>query len=327
MAKQLPSSPSNKKISDLVGMIRRQELILQPEFQRKLVWNSYHKEAFIDTILSGYPFPEIYIAQSGIDVESLKSQQVVVDGQQRLTTIMQYLEDNQDFGKTIPKYNDLNVNDKADFLNYNVVIRDLQDIPPTTIKEVFKRINQTKYNLEQIEIQNAVYDGEFISTAKEILEASSVEELPVFNENEISRMGDLNFILLSMSTYEEDGYFAGNKKTEDYIIRFNDCYPNKEEVKDRFISKINIIQEIKIPDDSIWYRKSNFFTLLMELLWENNIPTNFKEKLLAFENNIIQNKGNRDNDFGNYYSYMYTGTNNRTARVERGRIFKENIFK
>lgn len=64
----------------------------------------------------------------------------------------------------------------------------------------------------------------------------------------------------------------------------------------------------------------------MELLWAENIPANFKDKLLDFESNIVQNKGNRSNDFGIYYSYMYTGTNNRAARVERGRIFKEQIF-
>ena len=63
---QIPSSPSTKKISDLIGMIKRGDLILQPDFQRKLVWAPKHKESFIDTILRGFPFPEIYIAQSGI---------------------------------------------------------------------------------------------------------------------------------------------------------------------------------------------------------------------------------------------------------------------
>ena len=90
--KQIPSSPSTKKISDLIGMIKRGELILQPSFQRKLVWNLKHKESFIDTILNGYPFPEIYIAQSGIDIQTFQAKQVVVDGQQRLSTILNYLE-------------------------------------------------------------------------------------------------------------------------------------------------------------------------------------------------------------------------------------------
>ena len=107
MARQLPSSPSNKSIAELIGMIRRKELILQPEFQRKLVWNNSHKEAFIDTILNGFPFPEIYMAQSGIDLDTLQSQQVVVDGQQSLSTIMQYIQGSDDdfICKNIPPFN------------------------------------------------------------------------------------------------------------------------------------------------------------------------------------------------------------------------------
>lgn len=59
---QIPSSPSTKKISDLIGMINRKELILQPDFQRKLVWAPKHKEYFIDTILRGFPFVTVYFS-------------------------------------------------------------------------------------------------------------------------------------------------------------------------------------------------------------------------------------------------------------------------
>ena len=198
MAKQLSSSPSNKKISELYKRVKEETLILQPDFQRKLVWSSKHKEAFIDTILKGMPFPEIYIAQSGIDIQKIETQEVVVDGQQRLSTIIQYIDEADDskiFGKTISKFKDLDAQDKKDFLNYNVVIRDLEDVTPELIREVFRRINQTKFSLEQIEIQNAIYDGEFISTAKDILESVEVDHLPIFSDSEISRMSDLHFIL------------------------------------------------------------------------------------------------------------------------------------
>ena len=324
MARQIPSIPTSKSISDLIGMINRGELILQPEFQRRLVWNSSHKEAFIDTILSGYPFPEIYIAQSGVDIETLQSQQVVVDGQQRLTAIKQYIEGHEDFGKNVIPFHDLDSDEKKDFLRYNVVIRDLQDASSETIKEIFRRINQTKFNLLQIEIQNAIYDGEFISTAKEIIEILSENGIPVFSETEISRMGDLNFILLVMSTIEEGGYFAGNKKIEDYIIEYNNKYENKDNIKRKIIDTINLIDHLELSDDSIWFRKSNYFTLVCELIKAGNI-VQLKDKLLSFEKNIILDKGKPDSDFNIYYSYMYSGTNSRTARVERGRIFNKYI--
>ena len=63
MSKQITTSPSNRKISALYKDIKRENLILQPDFQRRFVWNNKHKEKFIDTILEGYPVPEIYVAQ------------------------------------------------------------------------------------------------------------------------------------------------------------------------------------------------------------------------------------------------------------------------
>ncbi len=325
MAQQLPSTPSVRTISDLYGAIKREDLILQPEFQRKLVWNDKHKEAFIDTILNGFPFPEIYIAQSGVDLELLQTQQVVVDGQQRLSTIIDYIETSS-FCKKVCKYADLTAEEKKQFLNYNVVIRDLADANEATIKEIFRRINKTKYSLTAVEIHNAIYDGEFISTAKELLCAFEKMGLQVFSETEMSRMGDLHFMLLLMATFEEGGYYAGDKYTEDYIEKYNNEYPNSEAIKERFLYIIDVISRLELSNESIWYRKSNFFTLFIELTKATEIPDMLKEKLQNLEHNIVANKDNRESDYGAYYAAMYTGTNQRTARVTRGSIFKKYIL-
>ena len=71
MTRQIQASVSIKKISEIYQRIKGKTLVPQPEFQRKFVWNKAHKEKFIDTILNGYPFPEIYIAQKGIDLEKI----------------------------------------------------------------------------------------------------------------------------------------------------------------------------------------------------------------------------------------------------------------
>ncbi len=322
---QIPSSPSTKKISEIIGMIKREELILQPEFQRKLVWNDKHKELFIDTILKGFPFPEIYIAQSGIDLETLQSQQVVVDGQQRLSSIVNYIEGAIPC-KTITFFSQLTKEEKENFLNYDIVIRDLKNADANTIKEIFRRINQTKYNLSSIEIHNALYDGEFISTGKEILNYFDNETIPVFNDTDISRMGDLYYILLLMATYEEGGYYSENSLTEKYIKEYDNVYDHKDYVKGIFFDLLKKIIDFGLEPSSMWFRKSNFFTLFIELLKVNNIPQHITELLVKFETNVITNKGNMDNDFGRYYSSMYTGTNSRSNRVQRGRIFRKYIL-
>lgn len=325
MAQYIPAAPTSKKISDLVDLINRERLILQPEFQRNLVWTAKHKEAFIDTILKGLPFPEVYIAQKGVDLDTLETQEVVVDGQQRLSCICEYIQDSN-FCKTIKKYSELNQEEKKAFLNYDVTIRDLKDASSEIIKDIFKRINQTKYNLSPIEIQHAIYDGEFISTGYEILDRLDIHKLVIFNESEISRMSDLNFVLLLLATYEEGGYFTGNTKTEHYIISFNDEYPNKISTVNKLGSIFDAIANLQLNEDSIWYRKSNFFTLVTELLKTDAIPAHLKKRLCTFEERILSGKDHAETDFGKYYARMFTGTNSRAARVERGELFRKYIL-
>lgn len=317
---QIPSSPSTKKISDLIGMIKRGDLILQPDFQRKLVWSIRHKESFIDTILKGFPFPEIYIAQSGIDLETFQAQQVVVDGQQRLSTIISYINGELPC-KKILRYSALDNQQKAAFLNYDVVVRDLKDASSDTIKEVFRRINLTQYRLNDIEINNAIYEGEFISTAKDILNHLDNGSFPLFSDNELNRMGDLNYILMIMATLEEGGYFAGNTMTGEYIVKYDDSYENAETMKDKILTLFHVIETFNLDTDSMWYRKSNFFTMFVELSKVSQIPDDIVAKIHSFEDEVLANKGNEENDFGKYYSVMYTGTNGRSARIKRADIF------
>lgn len=333
MAKQIHASPSVKKITEIYQRIKAETLITQPEFQRKFVWNRAHKEKFIDTILNGYPFPEIYIAQKGVDLVTIQNQDVVVDGQQRLRTIVQYIdepEDSKEFGKDVKKYKDLTENEKREFLNYYVVFRDLGDVEPEIIIEIFKRINLTQYSLHQVEIANAVYDGEFITTAKEILASIDLSGLPTFSDSEILRMADLYFILLLISTIENEGYFTRDSQIEPCIINNNDSYKNSDTVKSGLISTIDKITALQLEPDTIWYRKSNLFTLIIELYkLGSEIDVNrYKEKLIQFENNILSNKNaDRDeNDFSKYYSYMYTGTNSRQARVTRSELFRKYVI-
>ncbi|WP_422354218.1 DUF262 domain-containing protein [Roseivirga pacifica] len=327
MARQLQAQPDKKTISDLIGKIQRNELILQPEFQRGFVWTPDHMENFIKTILEGYPFPEIYISQKGIDLETLSTQNVVVDGQQRLTTIKRYIEGTHDFEREIPKYADLPDTQKTEFLNYDVTIRDLKDVSQETMIEIFQRINSTKFTLSAIEINNAIYDGEFIKCAKEVIsEFKTIEfKVPVFSESELTRMADLHFLLLVMSTIEEGGYFPADNEVEKYIAQYNDEYPNHTQMKDRLIASILSINNSDLQTDSIWYRKSNYFTLLCELLWSNKSLDDLIDELNVFEGNVLDNK-NKDkdqNDFAKYYANMYAGTNSRNARVRRSEILKE----
>ena len=328
MSNQIKPSVTNPTIADIYQYIESEKLLLKPDFQRRFVWTHEHQEDFIDTILKGYPFPEIYVCQGEIDIKRLRTTQYVIDGQQRLTTIKKYIDDKPDKPlKKVTKFSDLLEEERRDFLSYQIVVRDIGKVEDDTVREIFRRINLTKFQLDNIEIHNAIYNGAFIKTAKEILDNISLKEFGVFYESELTRMADLHFILLVMSTIENGGYFPRDNEVEKYIASCNDEYQNNAHMKAKLIKTFAVINDLKLPLDSIWFRKSNFLTLVVETSNHlNQITDDFLSKLNDLEINILKNKSNVNNDFGLYYSYMYSGTNSRKSRVERGEIFRRYIF-
>lgn len=116
MPLQIKPSVTNPTIADIYQLIDEGKLILRPEFQRKFVWTCAHQEAFIDTILNGLPFPEIYVCEGEVDVQKLRITRLVIDGQQRLTTIRNYIEGRHEHPlTTIPSYQSLTHERKQDF--------------------------------------------------------------------------------------------------------------------------------------------------------------------------------------------------------------------
>lgn len=324
---------TNKKLLEVFNMMKEGGLILKPTFQRKLVWNDNHKENFIDTILNGLPFPEIYFADGEIDLETQKSKTLVVDGQQRLSTIYQYITNSNEFKiKRIKPFPELSDKKKTNFYDYKIVVRDLGRIEDETIIDIFRRINSVQYALNAMEIRNALYEGEFISTAKEIVEKNKfLNQLDVFTETEFSRMKDIEFVLLIMATIEEKGYFSRSSEVENYVKKYDPEYQNKNLMISNFDTVLELIAKCSLEPDSIWFRKSSFFTLVVELIKykEHNgfVPnvSSLSKMLQEFENQLYINR-NKDinvNEFAKYYYYTFQGTTGRKGRNVRADLLKK----
>lgn len=324
MSKQIRPSVTNPTIGSLYNEIQNLLLVLAPEFQRRFVWTQPHQEQFLDTILQGYPFPEIYVSTGEVDIDLMKTVRHVIDGQQRLTTIMNYIAGKFDKPLSVVRpYGELTPDEKKEFLSYEVVVRDLGNIDEQTVREVFRRINLTKFQLDNIEIQNAVYDGEFIQTAKDILDSSDLSIFGVFKDTEFSRMADLHFILLVMSTVETGGYFPQDKEVETLVEGYNETYPRSLEMKNRILEALSLVKSLDLDPDSMWFRKSNFFTLISEISMNlGELRGDIRDGLLELERQVMSHKNKPDTDFGNYYSYMYQSTNGRKARIVRSQMFK-----
>ena len=86
----------NKKawpLSTVYGI--KERIDTNPDYQRPPVWSLSQKRLLIDTILRGYDIPKMYWRKVGKNPDKYE----VVDGQQRLRTIFEFMDGSFDLGK------------------------------------------------------------------------------------------------------------------------------------------------------------------------------------------------------------------------------------
>ena len=166
MQNDLKYQVRSREIGDLISMMRSGRLILSPYFQRNLVWRDSHKHDFIDTILSGFPFPQIFLARGAIDLDKMESYTCIVDGQQRMNAIREFVADAFPIDGEL--FSQLNDERKTAFIKYEVPVIDFDlDAGDARLKDVFKRLNRTFYSLSIIERIATEYSAsEFLLAAR-----------------------------------------------------------------------------------------------------------------------------------------------------------------
>lgn len=327
----MKTTATNKRVRELITSIGSGTLIPRPEFQRRLVWASRHKNAFIKTVLEGYPFPEIYIATGEVDLDTGEGTLMLVDGQQRLSTLYDYFHGSGDLRlKGIVPYEKLVDAQKRDFLEYEVVVRDLGALDLDQIKEVFRRINSTSYALNAMEIDNARYDGEFKSLAEELTQNQIFDESKFFSPNEVRRMLDVRFVLSLMVTMISQ-YFNRDEEIEGYLKRYNDEFKDSDRLRARFQRVASFIRDCRFEQSSRLWKKADFFTAFIELDYLLNVrrqqigPDAVRDTLAHLYGQVDQaGEGALDGttEVGRYARAALQATNDRSNRVARGNVVR-----
>ena len=334
----MQGASNSRRIHSLLHGLRTGVLVPDPKFQRRLVWTNKHKCDFLDTVLRGYPFPEIYIAAGEVDLDTGQGIEMLVDGQQRLVTLKQYVDASKDLklsGGVIP-FAKLSDEQKKSFYNYPVVVRDLGQTSISEIKEIFERINSTNYSLNAMEIHNARYDGEIKQFAEELSQNSFFEKHRVFSATDIRRMRDVSFALSMIITIMST-YFSLESEFEDYLRQYNDEFEEEQTLKIEFQKVFRFIDKCGFSEKSRVWGKADLFTLIIEIhraLFKEKInlePVEVGKRLLRFYD-LVNKSAKADEEFAaehhevmEYYNAAIQGTNNRTNRIKRGKIIQDVI--
>lgn len=324
---------TNRKLRQLL-LGFHSTLIPRPEFQRRLVWTNKDKLSFIDTVLNGYPFPEIYIASGEVDTTTGEGKELLVDGQQRLTTLYQYFKGLTELHipKGFPKYIDLEDDQKKAFLEYIVVVRDLGPMELPEIINIFSRINSTSYSLTAMEMHNARYDGALKKFAQHMASNPFFYDHKVFTPTNIRRMQDLVFTL-SITISFLSTYFNRDSEIEKFLSKYNESFSRKEEVKSRFEDAFELIEEMDFSQACRVWKKADIFTLICEIdralhkkeIKIDEIAVSKRLNLFYDQVNDVRGIQTPNNTIEMYYKASVQATNDRKNRIIRGEIIQEII--
>ena len=230
---RVDTSPQNYPIADFLKWDKDKELELSPTFQRGQVWNESAKSYLINTILRGYPVPKI-LFRANIDLATQRVIREVVDGQQRLRSILGFAKGDYKLGArggefAGMRYADLEDADKTRFLSYKLTADQLVNATDEDVIEVFSRVNAYTVPVLPAELRNAKYDSDFKWAVKDVVKGlATLWQLEVLSTRERVRMYD-DALVAEMFSFLIHGVRDGGAAILDKLY---------EELKDGFDKKL-----------------------------------------------------------------------------------------
>ncbi len=291
------------KVSDFLSWQKAGTLELSPNFQRRPVWSAGAKAYLIDTVVRGLPVPIIFMRER-TDLKSFEPRREIVDGQQRLRTILSYIDPtclrdydpNRDYFPIKPELNsELGNKDflklpeslKRRVLDYQFSVHILpSDADDRLVLQIFARMNATGVKLNGQELRNAKWFGQFKTSMYQL----AYEYLPkwrqwsIFTETNIARMleveatSDLCALILQ-------GTFGMSQTSLDKIYKdYDEVFLARAEVERRFRATMESIDAVigELLSNTVFSSRLLFyatFALFYDLLF--TIGSELKRKAQA----------------------------------------------
>ena len=257
-------------------------LAIKPPFQRRPVWTPKQKCYLIETVLLDLPIPEIYVQRS-VTAQGIETF-AIVDGQQRIRSILQFIgseadEEEREFnGFVLDKldstsdwrglsFADLSDDQKKAFFSYEFTVRYLYTENDEDTKDVFRRLNKYLTPLRPQELRNATYNGPFAKLAEKLADDEYWAENKIITSASIRRQGDVEFVSELMIGAMHGPQGGAPSIIDQYYATYEDYdeeFPGQRALLAAFRNTLNAVRDI-VPRvrELRWGNKTDFYTIFV----------------------------------------------------------------
>ncbi|MBX3308123.1 MAG: DUF262 domain-containing protein [Nitrospira sp.] len=316
------------------------DLVIKPPFQRNPVWSQRQQSSLIDTILLEYPIPEIYMQE--ITESDGTQKHILVDGQQRIRAVLDYLAGEFELEEESPRwagmaFEDLGGADKKKIYEYSFIVRLLPDIPDEEIRAIFQRLNRNTMTLNAQELRHATYWGPFIKLMEDLSDHEFWNESGLFSANDRRRMLDVEFISELAVAYL-NGIQNKKKKLEEHYQQYDAKFEEAENVRTVFLKTLGEIEQL-LPNLSKtrWSKKSDFYTLFVFLAGRSSqlplsadkrrtcteLLADFASKVDAVIREELSQEEKASKHVADYVKNVQRAASDLATRSERNRVLQE----
>lgn len=326
-------------------------LELRPPFQRKPVWSDKQRCALIESVLMDIPIPEVYVQVT--QAEDGTQEYGVVDGQQRLRTILQFIglerdedreneENSNRFAlEDLPAHSaykdktfaEITGDARKRFFQFEICLRYLYTDDTKKVEDVFKRLNKYAMPLKPQELRNATYHGAFPKLSEQLANDEYWAVNRIVSPAQIRRMSDIEMVselLIGLLHGPQGGSAKNINDYYDKYEQFEDEFPDQSRVKRLFDKTLDAIKRVfpTIMDIPRWGNRADFYTLFVALgsvLQNHELPRTsekgLREELLNFGSEVderLKNPMARTSRASRKYARaIEKGSNDKARRTDR----------
>lgn len=265
-------------VRQLIDMLSENSIDIAPEYQRHFKWNPERQSQLVESLLLGIPVPSLFMATNS------DATWEVVDGLQRLTTLINFVGTNDQIAELtttgkklrivgLEKMSSLNgltfeelpKSVQLTFLTRPIRVTVLNDRSDFGVRyDLFERLNTGGITLHPQEIRNCIFFGEFNEFLKVCAQNQDFRSVLKLSSDAERSGSHEELVLKFFAYYEQEEKFVHSVEgfLNDYMETKSKKFSNKKSLKAIFDTTFQILSR-DLPKGIVRSSRSNTTPLVL----------------------------------------------------------------